>query len=144
LMPSLVAVMMAAPMATAVTIPLEDTVATPVFEDDHVTARPVSTVPSAASVEAVSGVNWVGVSDTDAGDTRTVATGAGVLVTVAVADAVTPPAVAEICEDPVAMSVTMPESDTEATCGLDDAHLTDTVVSGCPLAVTTCAATTID
>jgi hypothetical protein len=42
LIPSLVAVMIAAPTATAVTIPLEDTVAMLVFDDAHVTTRPVS------------------------------------------------------------------------------------------------------
>ncbi len=35
--PALVAVIVAAPALTAVTSPLEPTVATPVFDDDHVT-----------------------------------------------------------------------------------------------------------
>lgn len=141
LTPSLVAVMIAAPTATAVTIPLVDTVAMLVFEDDHVTARPVSTVPCASSVVTESGVNCFGVSDTDDGDTRTVATGAGELVTVAVAVAVTLPAVAVICVDPVATSVTIPESETVATLAFDDAHRTVTLLSGCPLALVTVATT---
>jgi hypothetical protein len=143
LIPSLDAVIMAAPIATAVTIPLDETVATLVFEDDHVTARPVSTVPLASSVVAVSGVNWLGVSEAEEGDTRTVATGAGAALTVAAAVAVTRPAVAEICVDPAATSVTIPESDTVAIDGFDDDHVTVAVESGCPLVPVTVAATTM-
>jgi len=43
--PSLVAVIVAPPAAIAVTIPLDATVATLVFDDDHVTLCPVTTVP---------------------------------------------------------------------------------------------------
>jgi hypothetical protein len=51
---SLVAVIVAAPALTAVTRPLEETVATEVFADTHVTARPVSVVPPASRIVAVS------------------------------------------------------------------------------------------
>ena len=51
--PSLVAVMIADPGATAVTAPVEETVAVAVAEDDHVTARPVSTLPEASRSTAV-------------------------------------------------------------------------------------------
>ena len=54
LFPSLVAVIVAEPAATPVTTPLEDTVAMPVLELDHVTARPVSTLLLASRVVAVS------------------------------------------------------------------------------------------
>ena len=52
--PSLVAVIVAEPAATPVTTPLEDTVAMPVLELDHVTARPVSTLLFASRIVAVS------------------------------------------------------------------------------------------
>ena len=63
------------------------------------------------------------------------------MLTLALAVAVTPPALAVIWADPVAMSVTTPESDTFAICGLLDAHFTETEVSRCPLAFMTDAAT---
>jgi hypothetical protein len=44
LFPSLVAVIVAEPAATPVTTPLDETVAIPVLELDHVTARPVNTL----------------------------------------------------------------------------------------------------
>src|SRR5215216_5042562 len=52
LCPSLVAVMMAVPTPTAVTNPVDETVATPVFELDQVIVRPVSTLPFASLVTA--------------------------------------------------------------------------------------------
>ena len=54
LFPSLVAVIVAEPVATPETTPLDDTVAIPVLELDHVTARPVSTLLFASRVVAVS------------------------------------------------------------------------------------------
>ena len=54
LLPSLVAVTVAEPAATPVTTPLDDTVAMPVLELDHATARPVSTLLLASRVVAVS------------------------------------------------------------------------------------------
>ena len=54
LFPSLVAVIVALPAATAVTTPLFETVATFGALDDHVTVRPVSTVPLDALTVAVS------------------------------------------------------------------------------------------
>ena len=53
LMPSLVAVIVALPAATACTEPVLDTVATDVFELDHVMLRPVSTFPAASFVTAL-------------------------------------------------------------------------------------------
>jgi hypothetical protein len=54
LFPSLVAVIVAEPAATPVTTPLDDTVAIPVLELDHVSARPVSTLLFASRAVAVS------------------------------------------------------------------------------------------
>src|SRR3954468_22572421 len=48
LLPSLVAVMVADPPATAVTSPLADTFATPTLEELHVTVLPVSVLPAAS------------------------------------------------------------------------------------------------
>jgi len=54
LLPSLVAVTVAAPLPTPVTRPPSLTVATFVLLEDHVTGRPVKTLPSASRVVAVS------------------------------------------------------------------------------------------
>jgi hypothetical protein len=51
LSPSLVAVMVALPALTAVTSPLDVTVATPVLDDDQVATRPVSGFPLASAIE---------------------------------------------------------------------------------------------
>ena len=51
--PSLVAVIVAFPGATAVTTPSDETVATPVFPLVHVTTRPVRTLLPASNVVAV-------------------------------------------------------------------------------------------
>jgi hypothetical protein len=51
--PSLDAMIVVVPAATAVTRPLDDTVTTPVFDDVHAAGRANSVVPSAASVVAV-------------------------------------------------------------------------------------------
>jgi hypothetical protein len=54
LFPSLVAVIVALPGATAVTVPFAATVATPSLLDAHATALPVSTLFAASRVVAVS------------------------------------------------------------------------------------------
>jgi len=73
LLPSLVAVMVAEPGATAVTRPEPDTVAAAVALDDHVTVWPVSTLPPASRTVAASwdvlptrSVAVFGATDTDA------------------------------------------------------------------------------
>src|SRR5205807_3715648 len=53
LLPSLVAVMVAEPAPAAVAYPVAETVATAALLVDHVTARPVSVLPSESSVLAV-------------------------------------------------------------------------------------------
>ena len=49
-----VPVIVAVPLATDVTSPADDTVATPVFDDDHVTVAPEIVVPSESFTVAVS------------------------------------------------------------------------------------------
>jgi hypothetical protein len=137
-------VMTTAPAATAVTIPLEDTVAMLVFEDVQLIVWPVNWFPDESSATAVSGVYCPGVSDAVLGVTRTVETGAGDWLHVADAVAVTDPAVAEICALPAATSRTIPDSETVAIAGLEDTHLTLALESGTPEAVVTAAVNAID
>src|SRR5207253_2409923 len=85
LCPSLVAVMVAVPVAIAVTSPFPSTVATAVLLLDQVTTRPESGVPFASFGVAVSCTVWPACTVGAAGLTLTKATGATqVTVTVAV------------------------------------------------------------
>jgi hypothetical protein len=81
LFPSLVAVIVAEPGATAVTSPEAETVASAVALDDHVTVRSVSTLPPASRTVAVSCDVFVTRSVAELGDTETVATAGAVTVT---------------------------------------------------------------
>lgn len=71
------------PTRTPITSPEFDTVAMALFDEVHVTTRPVSTAPEASRVVAESWTAARGVKDGDAGETLTEATGGGVTVTVA-------------------------------------------------------------
>src|SRR5579862_7188401 len=113
LLPLIVAVIVAVPAATPVTIPDVETVATPVFELVHVVAYPVSTLPLASFAVAVRPVLWPAVSDTVVGEIVTDATAALATVTLVVAD--TPPMVTVMVADPEAAAVTRPFDDTVAT-----------------------------
>jgi hypothetical protein len=84
LLPSLVAVIVVVPRATALTTPRLLTVAIELLLDTHVTARFGRTFPFASFIIAESVVLADGASDTDDGDTVTVATGIAVTVTLAV------------------------------------------------------------
>jgi len=75
--PSLVAVIVAGPAATAVTNPVGLTRATPVSLVAHVTVRPVTTLPLKSLVVAVSCSVLSGGMANVAGNTVTEATGAG-------------------------------------------------------------------
>ena len=77
LLPSLVAVIVAEPAATAFTDPLEDTVATLGLDEFHVIVRPVSTAPDASLSVAVTGAVAPIASVVALADSVTVATGAG-------------------------------------------------------------------
>src|SRR5437879_13574534 len=83
LLPSLVAVIVAEPAATAVTSPLPFTVAAAVLSLDHVTVRPESAAPFAASGVAVSCTVHPAGTGRGGGVTITAAPGAKSTVTVA-------------------------------------------------------------
>src|SRR5213593_3549839 len=113
LFPSLVAVIVAEPVATPVTSPLPFTVAMAVLSLDQVTTRPGRGFPFASRGVAVS---WtVNPTATLAGDgvTVTLATGTGVTVTLDVP--LCPSLVAVIVAEPVATPVTSPLPFTVAT-----------------------------
>ena len=116
LCPSLVAVMVAVPGATAVTRPLADTVATPVADEVQLTARPVSTSLLAARVTAVPCVVCPTSSAEDANVSDTLATGVG--LTVSVASPTMLSTVARITAVPLVSAVTTPAAETVATAGL--------------------------
>jgi hypothetical protein len=103
-LPSLVAVIVTEPAATAVTNPVADTVATPVALLDHVTTRPLSVLPAESLVVAVS---WSVLPISRLPDDGvTVTEFTGMSVTVIVAAAVLPSLVAVIVAEPVATAVT--------------------------------------
>ncbi len=124
LFPWLVAVITAAPMASAEIAPLADTVATLVFEEDHTTVAPATAVPEASVAEALSCAEPPGFSETDVGDTLTVATGAGAAAVTLMGTVVVRPAAETLTLVlPMPISVTFPESETLATCVLVDAQV---------------------
>src|ERR1051325_5794720 len=84
LCPSLVAVIVAEPAATAVTIPLAETVATAAALLDHVMSRPLNGLPDASRGVATSCCERPTYRLALAGDTSTDATGGSVIVTNAV------------------------------------------------------------
>jgi hypothetical protein len=115
LFPSLVAVMVADPTATPVTTPLDDTVAMPVLELAHVTARPVSTLLLASYAVAVSCTVCPTATLGAVGETVTDATGAGTAVIVTLAVPLFPSLVAVIVAEPAATPLTTPLDVTVAT-----------------------------
>jgi hypothetical protein len=119
-LPSLVAVICAEPVASAVTTPLKETVATLVLSEDHVTMRPVSTLLLASTVVAVSCSVPPTIRFAVAGLTVTVATGIG--MTVIVALPLLPSLVAVIVALPGITVVTRPVDDTVATDGSLELH----------------------
>jgi hypothetical protein len=127
LFPSLVAVIVAEPAATPVTTPLDETVAIPVLELDHVTARPVRTLLFASRVVAVSCAVCPTVTLAVAGVTLTDATGTTETATVAVP--LFPSLVAVIVAEPAATPVTTPLVETVAMPVLELVHVTVRPVS---------------
>jgi hypothetical protein len=109
-LPSLVAVTVVLPTATALTKPFAETLATVESADDQLTARPASVVPFASRVVAD---NWTVppiVTLDEPGETETEATGMGAgALTVMVEEAVLPSLVAVICALPAATAVTRPD-----------------------------------
>src|SRR5262245_40086642 len=94
LFPSLVAVIVVVPAATAVTAPDAEMVATPVLLELHATARPVNRLPASSRTNAVSVVVCPTDIDNGLGVMLTDATAA--CVTVIVATSFLPSAVAVI------------------------------------------------
>jgi len=122
LLPSLVAVIVAEPAATAVTTPLAETVATPVALLDHVTVRPVRTLLAESVVVALSCVLPPTRRATEAGVTATDET--GTMVTVMAAVPVLPSLVAVMVAEPAATAATTPLAETDATPGALLDHVT--------------------
>src|SRR6266550_7151538 len=131
LLPSLVAVIVVVPpLATSVTSPLGETVATVVVLDVHATVRPVSVVPLASLRVTVSCTVPPTGRVAGAGLTTTVATGTSATVTVALP--VRPSLMAVIVAVPTAPPVTSPLADTDATVGALEVHVTARPVSALP------------
>ena len=123
-LPPAVAVIVAVPALTAVTVPEASTVATDVSEDLHDTARSVAfageTVAEILLVEPTG--NWKSPPAIDTDDTGTV-TGSP-LSTITVTEADLPPAVAVIVAVPTAFAITLPEASTDATDAFEERQLT--------------------
>src|SRR5207247_1170946 len=116
LYPSLAAVIVAAPGLTPVTIPLADTVATPLLPLDQVTVRPVSGLPLASFGVAASCTVCPTDTLADAGLMLTDATGAGgAAATVTAALPLFPSHVPVIVAEPEATPLTRPLPSTVAT-----------------------------
>jgi hypothetical protein len=79
-LPSLVAVILAMPSATAVTRPSAETVATALLLELHVIERPVKTMPFASKVVALACAVSTALMELGVRNTLTDATGAGVTV----------------------------------------------------------------
>jgi hypothetical protein len=113
LFPSLVAVIVVVPAATAVRLPDDEMVATPVLLELHSTGRPDNKLPASSRSKAVSPVVCPTDMDNGFGVTATDATGA--CVTVIVATSFLPSAVAVIDAVPGPVAVTSPSGSTVAT-----------------------------
>ena len=116
LFPSLVAVIVADPAATAVTRPPAETVATAGALLDHVMTRPLSTLPAESFVVALSCAVPPTTTLAVAGATVTVATGTTVTVIDELPDF--PSLVAVIVAAPAPTAVTTPLAETVATAGV--------------------------
>src|SRR5450759_1986308 len=113
--PSLEAMMYAEPALTAVTTPPVVTEATPAFELDHETVRPVRSFPLASRRLAVALAVCPTTTEGALSDTETVATGAGGgAITIKVLSPRTPSLVALITAVPGDAAEIMPESVTLA------------------------------
>lgn len=120
--PSLVAVIVAVPGATACTNPLTDTVATAELFVDQLTVRPLSGLPSKSFGVAISCWFCPCVMLAVAGLTATLAT--GMSETLTAAEPLFPSLVAVIVALPGRIPVTRPLCETDATPGLFVLHVT--------------------
>lgn len=121
-LPPLVAVIVAVPPATPVTMPAVVTVATLALDVPHVIVRPVSTLPAESLSVALNctfaptaSVSFLGASDTEE---------TGTSVTVIVDVPLFPSLVAVIVAEPGATAVTRPEAETVAAAVALDDHVT--------------------
>jgi hypothetical protein len=141
LLSSLVAVIVALPTDTAVTTPLELTVATAGLLDDQDTTRFMTIVPFASLTVDVRVVVVPTTTLFVAGATVTLPTGTGVTLTVAVPDLDS--LVAMMVAVPGATAVTTPLADTAATAGLLDVQVTGRSVTTAPFASRTDATSVV-
>jgi hypothetical protein len=141
-LPSLVAVMLAVPAATAVTRPVLDTVATAVLSELHATARPLSVPPLPSSVIAVACA--VSTAVMEVGVRATVTDATGTAVTVMDAFPLFPSLVAVIIAVPMDNVVTSPVLETIATTVLPDAQVISRPVSSAPAASRAIAVAWVD
>ena len=120
-----VAVIVAAPVATAVTKPVDDTVAVPVLDDDHVTVwvRLVMEPSEYTPIAAICCVSPAGTFATG-GDTDTATNTFGNTVITAVPERAAAESPAVMVAAPVATAVARPVEDTDAVDGLEDDHVT--------------------
>jgi len=132
LFPSLVAVIVAVPAPTAVTVPVCETVATLAALVDHVTTRSVTTVPATFFTSTDSGAVWPTIIADVAGATTTDPTASAGTVIVAVPDF--PSLVAVIVVPPGATAVTTPAVETVAIALFAVLHVTVRPVSVLPSA----------
>jgi len=110
------------PVATEVTRPADETVATPVADDTHVTTESGRTSPSAFFTVALSvAVSPSDTKESELGDTSTVIVTSPTIIE---ADPLAEPDVAMIETDPVATAVTRPAGETVATVVFIDDHVT--------------------
>jgi hypothetical protein len=130
--PSTVAVIVAEPAATAVTRPVEETVAIFASDVDQVTVRPEITAPEASFAVADACVVCPTVSAVALTDAVTLVTAAAVTVTAD--DALLPSIVAVTVAVPWATPLSFPVASTVTTCAFDDFHVTRRPVSVAPLA----------
>jgi hypothetical protein len=126
----LVAVIVAVPGATPVTIPVDETVAVADGLELHVTGASDMTFPLASFTTAVSDVVRATMTFAEGGVTVTVAATGAATVTVAVP--VCPSLVAVIVDVPALTAVTTPAAETVATAGVPDAHTIARPVSTFP------------
>jgi hypothetical protein len=123
LIPSLSAVIVAEPAATAVTLPVESTLATAVALELQVTFRPVSTVPFRSLSDTASETDSPAWREPLGAVSVTLATADGVTVIVAVP--ILPSTVALIVAVPAAIAVTTPDvASTAATATFEELQTT--------------------
>jgi hypothetical protein len=136
--PETVACIVADPAVTAVTVPVEETVATVGEAEAHVIGRPVRTLPAESLADALAFAEWPIASDVESSVTATTATGEMGDFTVRVAEAARLATVAWIKETPAVNAVTTPLDDTVAIDGFWDekAAFTPTTLPSAAVATT--------